>query len=136
MIGALFAAFVTIARDPHSATVAPSTDDNLVHENDPAQHFAPLLALLETVVVTKDYTNPAVKRQVDASTLAARDAGIRPETLIAYLRDRLHQAPLSAVGDWYRSVLVERLVSWAIQAYFDVGVELTLGAPQSPKAER
>ena len=116
--------------------VAPPTDDNLVHENDPAQHFAALLALLETVVATKDYTNPAVKRQLDASTVAARDAGVRPETLIAYLRERLHQAPLSAVGDWYRSVLVERLVSWAIQAYFDVGVELTNGAPQSPEAER
>ena len=120
----------------HSRAVAPPTDDNLVHENDPAQHFAPLLALLETVVATKDYTNPAVKRQVDASTAAARDAGVRPETLIAFLRERLHQAPLSAVGDWYRSVLVERLVSWAIQAYFDAGAELTLGGPQSPPAER
>jgi hypothetical protein len=89
-----------------------------VHEIDPEPHFATLFALLETVVATKDYANPAIDREITASAAAARAAGIAPERVLAYLRVRLHQAPLSAVGDWYRSVLVERLIAHTIQAYF------------------
>ena len=87
-------------------------------ELDPEPHFATLFALLETVVATKDYANSAIDRQVAASAAAARAAGIAPERIVAYLRVRLHQAPLSAVGDWYRSVLVERLIARTIEAYF------------------
>ena len=94
----------------------PSTQ--FVPDIDPETHFAGLLALLETVVATKDYANPAIDREVAAAASAARAAGITPERVVAYLRVRLHQAPLSAVGDWYRSVLVERLTSRTIQAYF------------------
>jgi hypothetical protein len=91
-----------------------------VHENDPATHFEPLLALLAAVVVTEDYANPAIDAQVGASTSAARNAGVAPEAVIAYLRHQVHEAPLSAVGDWYRSVLGERLVAKAIDAYFEI----------------
>ena len=89
-----------------------------VHENDPATHFEPLLSLLQAVVVTKDYANPAIDAQIGASTVAARNAGFSPEALIAYLRHQVHEAPLTAVGDWSRAVLVERLVARAIDAYF------------------
>ena len=89
-------------------------------ESDPSPHFAALLAVLETVVATKGYTDPAVMAEAAAGARSARAAGVPPERVIAYLRTRLHGAPLSAVGDWYRAVLVERLVGQAIQAYFDV----------------
>jgi hypothetical protein len=89
-----------------------------VQEIDPEPHFAALFALLETVVATKDYANPAIDRAVAVSAAAARAAGIAPERVLAYLRIRLNQAPLSAVGDWYRSVLVERLIARTIEAYF------------------
>ena len=89
-----------------------------VSDIDPEPHFAALLTLLEAVVAAKDYANPAIDRAVATSAAAARAAGITPERVVAYLRVRLHEAPLSAVGDWYRSVLVERLISRTIQAYF------------------
>ena len=85
---------------------------------DPEPHFAGLFALLETVVATKDYAIAAIDRELAASAAAARAAGIAPERVLAYLRVRLHEAPLSAVGDWYRSVLVERLIARTIEAYF------------------
>ena len=94
----------------------PSTPP--VSDIDPEPHFAALLALLATVVARKDYDNPAIDREVAACAAASRAAGIPPERVIAYLRVRLHQAPLSAVGDWYRSVLVERLIARTIEAYF------------------
>jgi len=90
-----------------------------VSEIDASPHFAPLFDLLEAVVETRDYTNPAVVERAAAGAVATRRAGISPETMIAYLRRRLHQAPLSAVGDWYRAVLVEHVVARAIDAYYD-----------------
>jgi hypothetical protein len=89
-----------------------------VSDTDPEPHFAPLLALLQTVVTTRDYANPAVDRAVESSAFSARVAGIPPERVLSYLRVRLSGAPLSAVGDWYRSVLIERLIARAIEAYF------------------
>ena len=94
----------------------PSTPS--VQDLDPEPHFAALLALLGNVVATKDYANPAIDRAVAASAAAARAAGVPPERVLSYLRVRLHQAPLAAVGDWYRSVLVERLIARTIEAYF------------------
>jgi hypothetical protein len=109
-----------------------------VHENDPATHFEPLLSLLAAVVVTEDYTNPTIDAQVGASTAAARNAGVAPEVVIAYLRHQIYEAPLSAVGDWYRSVLVERLVAQAMDAYFepDYGAPPLVTSPAPGKSTR
>jgi hypothetical protein len=90
----------------------PAADDNV------ASHFAPLFEFLETVVTTRDYANAAVAEYVDSGVRRARSAGVRPEAAIAFLRERVHEAPLTAVGDWYRSVLAERIVARAIATYF------------------
>lgn len=87
-------------------------------EKDIAPYFAPLLSLLETVVAQRDYENPALAEAVAHGAIAAREAGIPPERVLAYLRTRLHEAPLAAVGDWYRGVLVDRIVLRAIEAWY------------------
>ena len=98
---------------------APSPPDPDVPENDPAPHFVPLFQILETVVQTRDYATAAIGATAATGAVAARAAGVTPEAVIAFLRRRLHEAPLSAVGDWYRGVLIERVVAHAIAAYFD-----------------
>jgi len=123
--GAILAALALI-RGRSSSQLVPA------QQNDPAPHFDPLLALLQAVVVTKDYANPAIDRQAGASTVAARDAGFPPEAVIAYLRQQVHQTPLSAVGDWYRAVLIERLVARAIEAYFETSAADPTGQRPGP----
>ena len=90
-----------------------------VAESDAAPYFAPLFEFLETIITTRDYANPAVGEYVDTGIRRARAAGVRPEAAIAFLRERVHEAPLTAVGDWYRAVLAERIVARAIAAYFE-----------------
>lgn len=90
-------------------------------DNDIAPHFAPLLALLETVVAQRDYDNPALVAMVAQGAAAARAAGVPPERVLAYLRTSLHATPLIAVGDWYRGVLVDRMVLRAIEAWYSGG---------------
>jgi len=89
-----------------------------LRDADPAPHFAQLFELLDAVEDANDYANPSLAGQAAGCALAARAAGVRPEPMIAYLRQRLQEAPLVAVGDWFRGVLLERLVSRAILAYF------------------
>jgi hypothetical protein len=123
--GAILAALSLIRRRSSSQLVP-------AQETDPAPHFEPLLALLQAVVVTRDYANPAIDLQAGASTVAARDAGFAPEVVVAYLRQRVHETTLSAVGDWYRTVLVERLVARAIDAYFETSAADPTGQRSGP----
>jgi hypothetical protein len=102
-----------------------------VHANDPAPHFDQLFSRLETVVITHDYNNATVAELVTAGARSAQGAGVSPEAMIMYLRRRVHGAPLAAVGDWYRTVLAERIISRAILAYFDAApAEASPGHPQ------
>ena len=93
-----------------------------VTEIDPARHFASLFELLETVDETRDYMDPAVGALASSGAAAARASGLAPEAMVAFLRSRVHDVPLAAVGDWYRGVLAEKIVSHAITAYFDAGM--------------
>ena len=92
---------------------------------NPAPHFAPLFERLDAIADPNDYANPSLAGQAAGCALAARAAGVPPEAMVAYLRRRLNDVPLSNVGDWYQGVLVERLVSRAILSYFSDG-------PQAP----
>jgi hypothetical protein len=100
-----------------------------VTEIDPAPHFAPLFELLETVDETRDYLDPAVRALASSGAVAARASGLAPETMVAFLRSRVHDVPLAAVGDWYRGVLAEKIVSHAITAYFDTGMPTLIPPP-------
>jgi hypothetical protein len=106
-----------------------------VAEYDAAPHFAPLFEFLETVITTRDYANPAVDEYVDTGIRSARAAGVPPEVAIAFLRERVRDAPLAAVGDWYRAVLAERIVARAIATYFgNDGGDNALIGPSVPAA--
>jgi hypothetical protein len=103
-----------------------------VPANDPAPHFEPLFRRLQTVVATHDYNNASITELVAAGARSAHAAGVPPEAMIGYLRRRVHGAPLAAVGDWFRTVLAERIISRATLAYFDAApTEAWPGPPPS-----
>jgi hypothetical protein len=104
-----------------------------VPANDPAPHFDPLFCRLEAVVATHDYNNAGIAELVSAGARSAHAAGVPPEAMIRYLRQRVHGAPLAAVGDWFRTVLAERIISHATLAYFDAAP--ADASPQCPPSE-
>lgn len=81
-------------------------------------HFSELFALLTAAAQRRDYENPALTDAIVRGAIAARDAGVPPEHVLAYLRAVTHDAPLAGMGDWYRGVLADRFVARAIEAYF------------------
>lgn len=90
-----------------------------VHEDGGARpHFSELFALLAEAAQRRDYENPALTDAVTRGAIAAREAGVSPERVLAYLRAATRDAPLAGMGDWYRAVLADRFVARAIEAYF------------------
>ena len=47
-------------------------------------------------------------------------AGASPERMIVELKTFLRSTAVVEVGTWFRDVLLDRAVSWAIQAYYGV----------------
>ena len=91
-----------------------------VHDDDVAPFFADLFALLLRAESRRDYESPQLTDAAARGAVAARAAGVPPERVLAYLHTRARAAPLCEIGDWYRGVLVDRLVARAIEAYFGV----------------
>ena len=89
-----------------------------MQDADAAPFFADLFALLAGVATRREYESPELTAAVSRGAIAAREAGVPPEQILAYLRSRTHDTPLADIGDWYRAVLVDRFVARAIEAYF------------------
>ena len=87
-------------------------------DDDVAPFFADLFALLLRAESRSDYESPRLTDAVTRGAIAARAAGVSPARVLAYLRTRARAAPLSEIGDWYRGVLVDRLVARTMEAYF------------------
>lgn len=107
------------SRDPGAPNERPrETDKTPVYDNEAGPHFAELFALLARVASARDVESPEITAAVVRGAAAAREAGVRPERVLACLRARAHEAPLANIGEWYRGVLADRLVARAIEAYF------------------
>lgn len=129
-----------LQRHPRPFGGAAATDSNarptpqspLVQEYDPAPHFVPLLELLAATSPQHAQDDQALVDHVARGVAAARAASIPPEQVLAYLRRRLHEAPIAEVGDWQRGALIERLVGQAIEAYYpDTGARDSTETPGS-----
>ena len=92
-----------------------------MNDADAAPHFVALFEMLDAVVDANDSANPSLAGRAAGCALAARAAGVPAEAMVVHLRQRIHEVRLSGVGEWYRGILIERLVSRAILAYFTDG---------------
>lgn len=87
-------------------------------QSDVAACFAPVFALLESAIAQRDFESQAIIDAIDRGAAMARAAGISPERVLCELRAQLQRVPLIAVGEWYRRILVDRLVLRALATYF------------------
>jgi len=57
---------------------------------------------------------------VERCARGARGAGVLPEKLIIALKTLMHDVALPEMRTWYRSVLTDRVIVWAIEAYYGI----------------
>jgi hypothetical protein len=64
---------------------------------------------------------------------AARAAGVLPEKLIIELKTLMRDVALPEMRTWYRSVLTDRVIVWAIEAFY--GIERDGGGGDAARDE-
>ena len=57
---------------------------------------------------------------VEHCARAARAAGVLPEKLIIELKVLMRDVALPEMRTWYRSVLTDRVIVWAIEAFYGI----------------
>jgi hypothetical protein len=80
-------------------------------------------AVIDALILARaarDFHAPALRAAVAGCATAYRAAGVGPERLLVTLKRRVRDSALPEMGAWYRDVVTDRVVVWAIEAYYGV----------------
>lgn len=79
-----------------------------------------IVETLQRARQTHAFEEPALREAVRRFAVAARAAGLPPEKLVIAIKQLVAEEVLKDVGDWFRGVVTDRTVAWAIEGYFDL----------------
>ena len=79
-----------------------------------------LLATLGRSRQERSFPDSDVRTSARDYGRAARSARLPPERLVISLKQLTHAPELAQFGDWFRRVLTDRVIVWAIDAYYDL----------------
>jgi len=77
-------------------------------------------AKLDAAQASRNFDGGEAKAAVARAARAARAAGVQPEKLIIELKTLMREVALPAMRAWYRSVLTDRVIVWAIEAFYGI----------------
>lgn len=77
---------------------------------------------------TRNYEGLELREVVSRFALDARNAGLPPERVLIAVKELVDEHAQSGVSEWWRAVVTDRVVRWAVEGYY----RLDLGGPQSP----
>lgn len=79
-----------------------------------------IVRALDIAQTTRSFEANEARESVERCARAARAAGVLPEKLIIELKALMRDVALPEVRAWYRAVLTDRVIVWAIEAYYDI----------------
>ncbi len=80
---------------------------------------AALIAALRGVGRDRPFEGP-IRSAARRYGQAARAAGIPPERLVILLKQLFASSEIGGIGDWFRRVLTDRAIVWAIDGYYEL----------------
>lgn len=117
-------------RNVYVPAVAPADGDvqSGVPEGDGDEQDAEAVAgaIRRALAITPQsavLASPELQRTVQAFAAAARRSGSSPERMLIDLVRILNGSAPPSGGDWWHSVLRDRLVVWAIEGYYGIDIE-------------
>jgi hypothetical protein len=81
---------------------------------------AEIVRLLDAAQASRQFELSDARVAVEQCARRARTAGVLPEKLIIALKTLMREIALPEMRVWYRSVLTDRVIVWAIEAYYDI----------------
>ncbi len=77
---------------------------------------------LQRAHASRDYAAPELRVAVRTLAANARQRGETPEGMLVALKAIFDDGALVGLSTWWRSIMRDRVVRWAIEAYFDVSI--------------
>jgi hypothetical protein len=90
-----------------------------------------ILEALHSAHTTRRFDDPQVSEAVAHCARRARSAGCPPERLIVALKALVREVALPDMGDWYRAVITDRVVVWAVEAFYEIARDSGTGGARS-----
>lgn len=81
---------------------------------------AEIVRTLDAAQARRSFDSGEARTAVERCARSARSAGVLPEKLIIELKTLMRDVALPEMRTWYRSVLTDRVIVWAIEAYFGI----------------
>jgi len=83
-------------------------------------HCAEIVRALDEAQARRNFDGSDARAAVERCARDARAAGALPEKLIIELKQLMRDVALPEMRVWYRSVLTDRVIVWAIEAFYDI----------------
>jgi hypothetical protein len=83
-------------------------------------HCAEIVRELDAAQARRSFDGGDARAAVEQCARAARAADVPPEKLIVQLKQLMREVALPEMRAWYRSVLTDRVIVWAIEAFYDI----------------
>ena len=97
---------------------------------------AEIVRLLDAAQANRHFELSDARVAVEQCAQRARSADVLPEKLIIALKTLMREVALPEMRVWFRSVLTDRVIVWAIEAYYGITDEHRASAgPGPPDAE-
>jgi len=84
-------------------------------------HCMEIVRLLDAAQTRRGFDTRDAQAAVEQCARDARAAGVLPEKLIVELKRLMRDVALPEMRAWYRSVLTDRVIVWAIDAFYGIG---------------
>ena len=82
---------------------------------------AEIVRTLDAAQARRSFDSGEPRAAVEECARSARAAGVLPEKLIIELKTLMRDVALPEMRTWYRSVLTDRVIVWAIEAFYGIG---------------
>jgi hypothetical protein len=82
---------------------------------------AEIVRTLDAAQARRSFDSAEPRAAVEQCARSARAAGVLPEKLIIELKTLMRDVALPEMRTWYRSVLTDRVIVWAIEAFYGIG---------------
>jgi hypothetical protein len=76
---------------------------------------------LRAAAESRSWRSPALEEGVRRYARAARAGGVAPERFLVALKRTVREEALPETSEWFRDVVLGRVVLWGIDAYYDLG---------------
>lgn len=83
-------------------------------------HCAEIVRALDAAQARRGFDPGEARAAVEHCARAARAAGVLPEKLIVELKVLMRDVALPEMRTWYRSVMTDRVIVWAIEAFYGI----------------